>query len=231
MKSFIGILFFTFMLPVHAQRSDFDEIDFWRADYIAKQHEGEELYNVPVLVHGLTSQLNTDVERFRAIYYWICHNIIGEYNMMHKNNRQRKKFKDNPQALNEWNDAFKKEVFTKLLQDKETLCTGYAYLVKEMSNLAGLDCEIIYGYGPTNKLKFDDLDAPNHSWNAVKLDGKWYVSDATWSSGLIDMSTFVFEFNFDDSFFLMEPSEFEKNHKPTDEKWTLLDQHSEIKSK
>lgn len=228
MKNFILILCFTSMLPLQAQRNDFDAIDFWRADYIANQHAGEALYNLPRLVHGLTAPLNTDVERFRAIYYWICHNIRGEYYMMHKNTGKRKQFKDDPEELSKWNDAFKKEVFAKLLQDKETLCTGYAYLVKEMSNLAGLECEIIYGYGPTNKVTFEDLDAPNHSWNAVKLDGKWYLSDATWSSGIIDMASFMFEFRYDDSFFLMEPVEFVKKHKPVAERWTLLQQQADL---
>ncbi len=222
MRSLIFLLFFTVMLPLHAQRSDFDKVAFWRAEYIARWHNGEELYNLPRLAYGLTSQLNTEVERFRAIYYWVCHNISGQYNLMEENKRKRKKLKYRSEALNLWNEDFKKEVFTKLLHDKETLCTGYAYLIKELCNLAGLECEIVQGYGRANNIKIDGLKGPNHSWNAVKLNGKWYLSDATWSSGLIDMSTYLFEFKFDDTFFLMEPSEFIKSHRPMDEKWTLL---------
>lgn len=224
MRSFLLIICFTFVLPLHAQRSDFDDIDFWRAEYIANEHKGEDLYNLPGLVHGLTSQLKTDAERFRAIYYWVCHNIKGEYNLMNDNNRNHKKLQDDPKALDRWNRAFKKEVFAKLLKDKETLCTGYAYLIKEMANLAGLECEIVYGFDLTQRLKVNDQDTPDHTWNAIKLDGKWYLCDATWSSGLIDMSTLLFEFNYDNKFFLMEPSEFAKTHKPVDSRWLLLSQ-------
>lgn len=231
MRNFILIALFTFMLPLHAQQSDFDTINFWRAEYIANQHKGEELYNLPVLAYDLTSQLNTEAERFRAIYFWVCHNIRGNYDLMYKNERTRKRLKKTPEALLIWNNQFKKEVFTRMLQKKETLCTGYAYLIKELSNLAGLECEIIYGYDESNNIKFDALDAPNHSWNAIKLNGKWYLCDATWSSGFIDMSTFLFEFNFENDYFLMEPSEFLKSHRPVEEKWMLLISNSEANSK
>ena len=66
------------------------------------------------------------------------------------------------------------------------------------------------------------MNIPNHSWNAVKLNNKWYLCDATWSAGYTDMSTFLFEYEFDNSFFLMEPKRFSKTHQPVDEKWTLL---------
>ena len=209
---------------MYAQKSDFDKINFWKADYIANQHKGKDLYNLPLLTYGLTSSLNTEVERFRAIYLWVCHNIKGEYNLMNMNEHKRNKFKNNPKALQDWNNQIKKEVFKRLLEKKETLCTGYAYLIKELSNLAGLECEIIYGYGLANNVKFDNIDSPNHSWNAVKLDGKWYLCDATWSSGFIDMSDYLFEYEYEDAYFLMEPSEFSKSHRPMNEEWTLLGQ-------
>jgi len=224
MRHIILLLFFIFTLSLYAQRSDFKEINFQRADNIANQYKGEELYNLPMLVHNLTATLHTDVERFRAIYYWVCHNISGDYDLMYKTDRARKNLKNDPESLAVWNAKFKKEVFNRLRHKKETLCTGYAYLVKEMSNLAGLECEIINGKGPTNKMKFEDLDGPNHSWNAIKLHGKWYLCDPTWSSGVIDMSAFLFEFNYEDTYFLMEPSTFAEDHQPLDTRWLLLAQ-------
>lgn len=230
MKNFILLLLFTFILPIHAQLSDFEKLNFDKAEYIANKYKGENLYNLPKLTYNLTSSLNTEVERFRAIYYWVCNNISGEYNLINKNERAIKKFKNNPKALGLWNNKFKKELFTILLKKKETICIGYAYLIKELSNLAGLECEIIYGYDQLNSIKNKNIDAPNHSWNAIKLNGKWYLCDATWSSGFLDLSTFLFEFEFDNSYFLMDPLEFIKSHKPVNEQWTLLVQNYESKS-
>jgi len=226
MKNLILLLFFTFILSLQAQQSDFKEIDFTNADRIANLHEGEDLINLPMLVHNLTYQLDTEVERFRAIYYWVSHNIKGEYSLISRNDRKRNTFKKDPERLRQWNDQFKKEVFKRLLFDKETLCTGYAYLIKKLANIAGLECEIIRGHSLINRSTIKSKDIPNHSWNAVKLDGKWYLCDATWSAGFTNVSTSLFEFDFDNAYFLMEPSEFAKSHKPIDSKWTLLDQNS-----
>lgn len=226
MRSIFLLLFFTFTLFSNAQRSDFNEIDFQKADEIATRYKGEELFNLPVLALRLTAQLETDVERFRAIHYWVTHNIRGDYYLTSESDHNRKKFSDNPKALQHWNHRYKKEIMATLRRDKKTLCTGYAYLIKELCYLAGLEAEIVHGYGKMDVLKINNKEIPNHSWNVVKLDNTWYLCDATWSSGVIDMTSYEFEFNYEDSFFLMEPAQFAKTHKPTDKKWALLDKIS-----
>ncbi|MBX2827519.1 MAG: hypothetical protein KTR22_05120 [Flavobacteriaceae bacterium] len=229
MKYILSILIFTFALQVQAQRSDFDEIDFARADYIAESYKGEELFNMYGLTHGIATSLRTDVERFRAIYVWVCHNISADYRLMSLNDAKREALKDDPMALTQWNNAFSKEMYAKLFNDKKTLCTGYAYLLKKLSELMGLECEMVYGYGQTIKKKLDHLKAPNHTWNAIKLNGKWYLCDPTWSSGTINTATYEFTFTYDDSFFLMNPSEFAKTHLPLDKKWLLTEAEQEAK--
>ena len=72
------------------------------------------------------------------------------------------------------------------------MCTGYAYLIKEMCFIADLDCEIIDGYARAFDANVNGLESLNHSWNAVKLNNKWYLCDATWSSGyMVNNSLFV----------------------------------------
>lgn len=222
MKAQIYIMSFLFVLQVYGQRQDFSEINFSRADDIAKSLKGEELQNLPLLTHKLTAQLHTDAERFRAIYYWVCHNIEGDQFLIYKNNRKQKKLRNDSIALHNWNRAFRKEVFKRLVTEKQTLCTGYSYLVKELANRAGIACEIVYGLSTIDK-KPNDKDA-NHSWNVVKLGDKWYVCDPTWSAGYTDMSKLQFVFDYDDAYFLMEPKLFSKSHIPQDTKWSLLEQ-------
>ncbi len=219
MKRSLLILLFTFVWHVHAQRSDFKYIDFSDADRIARSLKGEELSNLPRLAHNLTYGLKTDVERFRAIYYWVTHNIKNDYGLMTENENTRLKFKNDPGRLGTWHKSFKKKMFTKLLYKKRTLCSGYSYLIKELATLAGLECEIINGYGRTSASFKRRI--PNHSWNAVKLNGKWYLCDATWSSGFID-DRYLFEFNYNNAYFLMSPKTFAKSHEPLDPEWLLL---------
>ena len=205
LRSTIILQCFIFGLQIIAQRDDFNEIDFQKAEHIALNHLDETLLNLPHLAHKLTARLDTDVEKYRAIYYWVCHTIKGNESLVSRNTKKLYKYRNDPKALENWKLQFKKEVYLRLLKDKETLCTGYSLLVKTLSNLAGLECEIIQGYNTLNSKKISDPNAPNHSWNAVKIDGKWYLSDATWSSGYTDISTMKFIFDYDDTYFLMSP--------------------------
>ncbi|WP_353778978.1 transglutaminase domain-containing protein [Winogradskyella sp. 3972H.M.0a.05] len=222
MKFLVHLLCLVFACHVSAQVSDFDHINFRKADSTALACKDEGLTNLTGLASRLTSNLDTDVERFRAIYIWVTSNIENDYGFFLKNKRKRKRYKNDSILLKNWNDRFKKDLFSKLLNNKKTICTGYAYLIKELSVLADINCTIVQGYAKTSTTNLDNLDTPNHSWNAVQLDGKWYLCDPTWSSGLINPDNNQFTFQYNNGYFLAEPRLFIKNHFPADTKWTLL---------
>ena len=219
MKSIFFFLVFTYTI-CNAQRSDFKTIDFTCADNIAKLNEGESLASLPLLAQKLTLKLPTDVEKFRAIYTWVCSNIKGDINQHTKVSRKRKKFQNDSLGYIKWNNEYKKIAFKKLLKYKKTMCTGYAYLIKELCFLADIECEIIDGYGRTINSNIESLEYINHSWNTVKLNNKWYLCDATWSSGYMIADT-IFVNDYNDGYFLTEPLLFVKNHYPLHKKWLL----------
>lgn len=223
MKIRLFVAYFLIAFQCVAQKSDFAHINFQKADRIALECKNEGLDNLPQLAHLLTSQLDTDVERFRAIYKWVCNNIANDYKLYQRNMRKRQRFKNDSLKLAEWNNRFRKLSFKTLLEDQKTICTGYAYLVKELSKLANINCEVVNGYAKTSTIHLKNLDMPNHSWNAVELDGKWYLCDPTWASGTPNPASLQFEFNYNDGFFLAEPKLFAINHYPEDPKWLLLD--------
>ena len=226
---YIGLVLVAFQS--NAQISDFDTIDFQKADRIALEYNNEGLQNLPKLSHQLTSKLTTDVEKFRAIFTWVCANVANDYGLYEKNMRKRRRFKNDSLKLSDWNTDFRKLSFQKLLEDQKTICTGYAYLVNELSRLANINCEIIHGFAKTSTIDTDELDVPNHSWNAVELNGKWYLCDPTWASGTPNSSTNQFEFNYNDGFFLSNPRLFAINHYPVEKKWLLLnDQDSSFEA-
>jgi len=132
LKTLQYILLFFVACQSHAQISDFNHIDFKNADSAAMACKDEGLTNLAELSFKLTSNLTTDVERFRAIYRWVCGNIANDYSLYLKNKRKRERFKTDSTKLKDWNDAFRKRLFKKLLSDKKTICTGYAYVVKEL---------------------------------------------------------------------------------------------------
>ncbi|WP_299315058.1 transglutaminase domain-containing protein [uncultured Aquimarina sp.] len=223
MRANFYIFFITvFTNCLYPQISDFASIDFTRADNIVQLNEGASLENLPILAYQLTNTLPSDAEKFRAIYKWVCQNIKGDNTQFTIVNKKRKKLQHDSISFLRWNHEYKKTVFKKLLKRKKTMCTGYAYLIKELCFLANIQCEIVDGYGRSVTSNIKELEMANHSWNAVQLNDKWYLCDATWASGYLnEYNTFVTAYN--DGYFLTDPVLFGKNHFPLEQKWLLND--------
>lgn len=222
MKSFcLAVCMVVSVGLVKGQAEDFNAMYWTKADSIASRYPNHSLYNLALLSHKLTSPLLTDEEKFRSIYKWVCENISYDNVLFMKNQRQREKLSD-PNLLQAWYKKVNVMMFDGLLKKHKTICTGYAYLVQELARHAGISCEIVDGYGRSSISNVGGVGTPSHQWNAVKLSGKWYLCDATWSCGYMLGSLYVKNFNSD--YFLMDPKLFIRNHYPLNPTWALLDE-------
>ena len=227
----IGFLFLFVVTSFFGQQSDFKHINFAKADYIAKKTKSKRLYDLNKLTFELTQNLETDVEKVRAIYIWICNNIANDFRLYTLNERKRNKYVKDSIELQNWNSKFKNVLFKKLLRKKRTICTGYAYLFKEMCALADIKALMINGFGRTATVDFEKLVMPNHTWNAVQLNNKWYLCDPTWSTGISFPEEGRFQFNYNDGYFLTKPKLFFLNHFPLEQQHSLLgDETSSFKA-
>lgn len=193
---------------------------YLQADSMAATYAGHDLRDIPRLAQKLTATLTDDADKFRAIYKWVCDNIANDYDLYIQNKTMREKRTGTRQS--DWNRKFNKLVFATLLHERRTICTGYAYLIRELSLHAGLDCRIIDGYGRTAQSNIGGAGIVNHSWNAVCLNRRWYLCDATWSSGVVDPRDRSFIPRFEEAYFLTDPAVFALNHYPVDTAWSLL---------
>jgi transglutaminase/protease-like cytokinesis protein 3 len=191
------------------QVTDFATTNFYKADSIAHRFASHPLTDLKMLADNLTNPLGTEQEKFRSIYKWVCSNIEADYELLLLNKRNRAILKGD--ELLQWNKKINALVFKTLQYDHKTVCTGYAYLVRELAYHAGLSCEIVNGYARHAGVD-DTLGEVNHSWNKIRLNGKWYVCDATWSSGIFNLNLKKFIKKYDDQYFLMEPTIFYKTH-------------------
>uniref|UniRef100_A0A3B3ZBE3 Transglutaminase-like domain-containing protein n=1 Tax=Periophthalmus magnuspinnatus TaxID=409849 RepID=A0A3B3ZBE3_9GOBI len=104
------------------------------------------------------------------------------------------------------------------------VCCGYSSLCSEMCEM-GIECQEVpghskgVGYRQGQSLRGVKSD---HLWNAVLLSGQWFLLDACWGAGRVDMENESFV-KFDDFYFLTEPEEFIHSHFPDEERWQLLD--------
>ena len=75
----------------------------------------------------------------------------------------------------------------------EAVCDGYAKAMYLLLTRAGIENRVVYGKAGNN----------GHAWNQVKLDGEWYMLDATWDDldyGAIEGVAYHKYFNVCDSY-------------------------------
>ena len=102
------------------------------------------------------------------------------------------------------------------------ICDGYAKIYLKMAIGIGLDAERIDGYSKGAGYTQGRLPSQtNHIWNAVRIDGSYYLLDATWGAGSCDGDTY--RPNFRDSYFCPDPKILIRTHLPVEQRWQLLD--------
>ena len=104
------------------------------------------------------------------------------------------------------------------------VCDGYAKIYLNMATGIGLEAERVVGYSKgASYIQGQMPSSTDHAWNAVKIDGKYYLLDVTWGAGSCKGDTF--QPNFRDSYFCTNPDVFIRSHLPADPKWQLVDKH------
>jgi transglutaminase/protease-like cytokinesis protein 3 len=219
--SFLITLFSVLCLAAQAQSAYFRDVDFHAADSVAKKYENYSLKDTEQLAMLLTKDLPTDVEKFRSIFKWIAENISYDISSYKKSIRAEAKFRHKKKKLSAWTAKFNNTLRRRLPRKKTAICQGYATLLASLSNHAGLSCTVISGYGRNTNAAIGH-GSINHAWNAVKLEGRWFLCDVTWASGSVDLLEEKFFREYKNAYFLTDPEILIANHYPADTSWTLL---------
>ena len=181
------------------QNYSYEEID---AHALAAPASAE--VSVSSLAAYLIEPAANDRERARAIFRWICENIdydLGSY------------FTGRLGSTNS----------TDVLKSRSSVCSGYSDLFSALAREAGLETVEIRGYGKGYSYRPGQrFSGPyNHAWNAVKINGSWYLMDPTWGAGYLGRDGKYHRW-FDDHYFMTAPDEFIFDHLPEQESWQLL---------
>ena len=168
--------------------------------------------NLTETVNELTIPFDSEMEQVRSIFTWIATNVSYDCKEFHRKFEDRKA-KTRP------------ELRERSYSKQTAICAGYAILFDEMCEIAGINAEYISGYARISpRPPSPDRLNSNHAWNAVEIDGKWYLLDATWAAGYTDGELKKFTFHFDDRYFMTDPEQFFQRHWPEDTKWQLMDE-------
>ena len=211
-------LFFTLSVFSQSKNHDFSAVD---SQAISIKYQRETLED---FTSKLTTGLNSDLEKTRAIFVWITHNV--KYDCRKKRLGQISSGftfsteEERVQKLIAWENRQAKRT----LRIKKGICGDYALLFKKMCDAAGVSSQVVTGYAKNEKEQIRKKSRePNHAWNAIQVNGEWCLVDATWESGYSIDNCRKFRQEFKDRYFLANPKQLIFSHFPEDEKWQLLD--------
>lgn len=151
----------------------------------------------------LTSKLEKEDEKIRALYIWITHNIKYD--------------------LDQINSEFQYTSYNEMVEDalktRKGVCGHYAQLFHYMCESIGIESFVITGY--TRQLSSNEISKLDHAWNGVKINDSYFFIDNTWAAGHLSYKgNYVHEFA--DNYFLILPKKFIKTHVPFDPVWQFL---------
>jgi ankyrin repeat protein len=103
-----------------------------------------------------------------------------------------------------------------VLESGKAVCEGYSNLFYSMCSYAGIECVFITG----------DTAFGAHAWNAVFLEGNYYLVDVTWDDHRVteqNESNEEYAGQYSTTYLFADPISMSYNHIPYSEQWTLLD--------
>lgn len=179
--------------------SNAQKIDYTPVDKYVTEIKADTTLKTDDLVALIIRPFNDQHRKARAIFDWICINIYYDYEgyVLSLNNTATYPFKSPAEVL----------------KKRTGICSEISGLAKEMFEKAGLKCEDIYG-----KTRTTLTSGPgSHAWNAVTVEGKWFLFDCTWGGSDKDLHKVNY------FYFMTPPSFLIASHYPDDPKWTLLE--------
>lgn len=203
-KFFIIFFFIIILLESFSFPREIFSYNYSRIDKHALNTPKHVESSIETLAKYLIKPAKNDLEKVRAIYRWITANIsynTGAY----------------------FSGIYGSTSAEDVLESRSSICEGYSDLFFELAKIAGIEVVKISGYAKGYSYKIGDkfTGTTNHSWNAVKINGKWRLIDSTWGSGYVnEFGNFVREY--DEFYFLTPPEYLIYTHFPEDKKWQLL---------
>lgn len=158
------------------------------------------------LAKSITATSYTDSEKVYAIYMWISTHIAYD------NELKGSKALQNKIYISEENVVYN------VLDRRMALCGGFAFLFRDLCEKANIKAVAIHGFTKDYSGRILEYKKPNHTWNAVKLNGKWQLLDITWAIGYGSKN------KPDDFWYLTLPTNFIYSHYPENPKWILLNE-------
>ncbi|MBK9141992.1 MAG: transglutaminase [Candidatus Melainabacteria bacterium] len=108
-----------------------------------------------------------------------------------------------------------------VFKTRKSVCAGYANLLSALGK--AMKEEIVVVVGDCRSDTGERLTGSGHAWNAARIEGRWYLIDATWDSGSVSREE-GFSKNYQTEYLLTPPGVMILDHYPDNPTWQLLPQ-------
>jgi hypothetical protein len=105
-----------------------------------------------------------------------------------------------------------------VFQTRRGVCAGYSNLFAAMGQAVGEEILALSGEAMAS-VREDKVEG--HAWNAVRIEGEWYLVDVTWDAGAARGD--LFDRSYGTSYLFMPPEMFVQTHLPDSPAWQLMD--------
>jgi hypothetical protein len=191
------------LLPILLALSLTISAQYEKIDNHVKTVKIERKDKIEDIAKKITAISTTEKEKVRAIFSWITLNVDYDVSAFMAGRQPN----SNPMAV---------------IKTGKAVCQGYSNLFEACAKAVGIEAYVVsgfskgYGFSHRNKLKNAD-----HAWNAVKIDDKWYLIDATWGAGYLNPKG-IYEASLQEEYFLSNPGFFIGRHMPEDPAFQML---------
>ncbi|WP_299670180.1 transglutaminase domain-containing protein [uncultured Polaribacter sp.] len=211
MKYFF-VLFLCFSITMNSQ--DFINVD-------AKVLKYPRFSKVENLASRIDKDFSEDEEKVRAAFFWLAKNI--RYNLKeYYNPKQRNisfRYATEVEKLQKI-QAAKDQIINIAFRTKKGVCEEYAQSFKKICDLLGIEAAVIKGFVRNVPSEIGKpATTSNHVWNAVKINKKWVLLDATWAAGYEENGKWVKKYN--NYFYKIPKEKIFKTHFPEESIWVL----------
>lgn len=146
-----------------------------------------------VLNQIISDDMN-DYEKALSIFDYISYNTVYDYNAL---------------SVQSYTTVYKCYYLEGVFDDGIAVCDGFSKAFSLMCNMEGIETVRITGTAGTG----------NHAWNKIKIDGKWYVVDITWTEMTIHENELTYTGGMEylcHSYFLVDDAFIAGTHTATD---------------
>ena len=207
----ILFLFLLFSYSISAQ-------NFKKTDSIVKTYP--RFSKVENLANRIEKDFSSDTEKVRAAFFWLTKNI--RYNLRQLYNPKQRSYRFSYSSEEEKKQKMQSlidELVNNTFRNKTGVCEEYAQSFKKICDLLNIKSELIKGSVRTDANDIANIQDPNHVWNAVKINNRWIIIDATWAAGYEYNRKWIRKFN--DYYFDIPIQKIFKTHYPEDTLWML----------